>query len=236
MNSSTHPLRSRRGFTLIEILLATAVAAIVLIAIQSVFFGALKLRNTTTERIETDLVLQRALGIMRKDISGIVVPGTGLAGELQSVPASALSQDTINGERISPDFYTTSGKIDGWTPFSEMQLVAYYLRNETTSNGSKSLVRVITRNLLPVQSATQEEQILIGGIAEASIEFYDGTSWTDTWDSTSTSTLPTAIRFNLTLAGQQGQNQINNAPVELLVPVLVSTKASQTSTSTSSGS
>lgn len=222
------------GFTLVEILLAMTVAAILLVAIQSIFFGALRLRNTTTERIEEDLVLQRTLAIVRKDLAGVVVPGKVLLGEFQSVPASELTKETTQGDRISPDIYTTSGKIDGWNPFSEVQLVSYYLRSEDGTTGTKSLVRVVTRNLLPVQEVEQAEQVLMGGIAEAYMEYYDGTTWTDTWDSTTTATLPTAIRFVLQKASAKGQVQNESAPYELLVPVLVATASSQTSSSSSS--
>lgn len=222
------------GFTLIEILLAIAIAALILIAIQSVFFGALRLRNTTTARIEEDLVLQRTLSIVRKDLTGVVVPNRVLLGEFQSVPTSELTKEGTEGDRISPDLYTTSGKIDGWTTFSEVQLVSYYLRNEDGNTGAKRLVRVVTRNLLPVQEVEQEEQVLMDGIAEAYMEFYDGTSWSDTWDSATTSTLPTAIRFVLRKTPPEGQAQNGGAPYELLVPVIVATASSQSSSSSSS--
>ena len=55
---------------------------------------------------------------------------------------------------------------------------------------------------------------------------FDGTEWTDAWDSSATSTLPTAIRFQVVLAGAN-PNQANSAPIELVVPVLVSTSTSQ---------
>lgn len=223
-----------RGFTLIEILLAMTVAAILLAAIQSVFFGALRLRNTTTERIEEDLVLQRTLAIVRKDLAGIVVPGSVLLGEFQSVPASELTKETTEGDRVSPDLYTTSGKIDGWSPFAEVQLVSYYLRNENGAGGAKNLVRVVTRNLLPVQEVEQDEQVLMGDLADAYLEYYDGSSWTDTWDSTTTSTLPTAIRFVLQKTTPEGQNRKSGAPYEIVVPVMVATSSSQTSGSSSS--
>ena len=70
-------LRPVRGFTLLELLLATAVAAVVLLAINTVFFGALRLHNTTHEKIDTDLVLQRALGIVRRDLAGLMLPTGG---------------------------------------------------------------------------------------------------------------------------------------------------------------
>jgi general secretion pathway protein J len=233
MNARPTHLRSRRGFTLLEILIATAVSAIVLVAIQSVFFGALRLRNTTTDHIEEDLTIQRTLSLVRRDLAGLMLPGGVLSGQLQTVPSSTLAQDT-EGDRISPDFYTASGKIDGWTPFPDVQMVTYYLASATDGSSTKSLVRAVTRNLLPAQDATPDDQVLLDGVASADFLFYDGTEWTDTWDSTVTSTLPTAIKFRLQLASHSS----NASPIELVVPILVTTTtsaAAATSTSTSGG-
>src|SRR5947207_14101285 len=52
-----------RGFTLLELLIAVAVFAIVLAAINAVFYGALRLRNKTTEAIKEALPMQQALAI-----------------------------------------------------------------------------------------------------------------------------------------------------------------------------
>ena len=308
-----HPtnLHSRRGFTLLEILIATAVAAVVLVAIQSVFYGALRLRNTTTDHIEDDLVLQRTLGLVRHDLAGLMLPGGTLSGSLQTVPTSTLQQDTAGerispdfytnsgkvdgwnpysevqmvtyylaaatdgsnsktlirsvtrnllpaqdatpddqlllsgalqtvptstlaqdtaGERISPDFYTNSGKVDGWNPYSEVQMVTYYLAAATDGSNSKTLVRSVTRNLLPAQDATPDDQLLLPGITSADFLFYDGTGWTDTWDSTVTSTLPTAVKFRVQLVSQS----TNASPIELVVPVFVTTTTSAAAATSSS--
>ena len=225
-------LGTRRGFTLLEILIATAVAAVVLVAIQTVFYGALRLRNTTTEHIEDDLTLQRTVGLVRHDLAGLMLPGGTLSGALQTVPSSSLEQDTA-GDRISPDFYTNSGKIDGWNPYAEVQMVTYYLAAATDGSNAKTLVRSVTRNLLPAQDATTDDQLLLPGVTSADFLFYDGTGWTDTWDSTVTSTLPTAIKFRVQLASQS----TNASPIELVVPVFVTTTTSATAaTSTSSSS
>jgi type II secretion system protein J len=221
-------LHSRRGFTLLEILIATVVSAIVLVAIQTVFYGALRLRNTTTEHIEDDLALQRTLGVVRRDLAGLMLPGGVLSGALQTVPTTSLTQDAV-GDRISPDFYTDSGKVDGWTPYSEVQLVTYYLAAATDGSNTKSLVRSVTRNLLPAQDSAPDDQLLLPGVASADFLFYDGSDWTDTWDSTATSTLPTAIKFRLQLAAQSP----NASPIELVVPVFVATTTSATAATTS---
>ncbi|MEO7414837.1 MAG: prepilin-type N-terminal cleavage/methylation domain-containing protein, partial [Opitutaceae bacterium] len=74
----THaPGRRRRGesaFTLLELILAVAIGAIVLLVINGTFIGALRLHNTTHAKIDEDLMLQRTLTIVRKDLAGVMIP------------------------------------------------------------------------------------------------------------------------------------------------------------------
>lgn len=220
-----NPHRSRGGFTLLELLVATAVGAIVLLVIQTTFFGALRLHNTTHARIDDDLSVQRALGIVRRDFAGLMLPGGVLSGQLQTENFSSLTRDSY-GERVSPDLFTNSGKIDGWNPFSEVQMVAYYLAPAADGGGGKDLVRVLTRNLLPVQETSAEDRALLAGVASASVSFFDGTGWVDTWDSTATSTLPRALKLSLVMMPHDA-SQSPAAPIELVVPVMVTTTTSQ---------
>jgi type II secretion system protein J len=220
------------GFTLLELLVATAISAIVLLVINATFFAALRLHNTTHEKIDNDLVVQRALGIVRKDLAGIMLPANPqattnkLAGQLTSDPMSTNSMDGM-GERITPDITTSSGQIDGWTPFAEVQMVSYYLAPAVDGGPTKDLVRVVTRNLLPAADPTTDNQRLLPGVTSAAISFFDGQYWGDTWDSTTTSTLPTAIKFSLVLAPRDNAGPRSDpSPIELIVPVIVSTPTS----------
>lgn len=217
--------QARGGFTLLELLIATAVGAVVLLVIQTTYFGALRLHNTTHARIDGSLALERALGIVRRDFAGIVMPGGVLSGHLQTENFSSPTRDSY-GERVSPDIYTNSGKVDGWNPFSEVQMVAYYLAPSAEGGVGNSLVRVLTRNLLPVQEATPEDQMVLEGVASATVSFYDGTAWTDAWDSSVTSTLPTAIKFSLMMTPPDA-SQPAPGPIDLVVPITVTTTTSQ---------
>lgn len=219
---------TRGGFTLIELLLGIAVGAVVLVVIQTTFFGALRLHNTTHARIDSGLEVERALGIVRRDLAGLMLPGGTLTGHLQTTNFSS-TMTGFSGERVSPDFVTNSGKIDGLSPFAEAQQVAYYLAPSEGSNGLKDLVRLVNRNLLPVQELIPHELVLLRGVLEASVLFYDGFGWTDGWDSEATSTLPTALKFSLTLASPDGA-QRPLAPMELVVPVMATTTATQAQT------
>ncbi len=223
-------LHAHGAFTLLELLVATAVGAIVLLVINGTFFGALRLSNTTHDHIAADLELQRTLGIVRHDLAGLMLPGGVFAGQLQTTLASSLAQGTY-GDQVGPDLFTNTGTVDGWNPFSEVQQVDYYLAPATDGSKAKNLVRVVTRNLLPVQATTPDVQTLLSGVKDATMDFFDGTAWTDAWDSSATSTLPTAIRFQVVLAGPDS-NQPNAAPIALVVPVLVSTPTSQAQAAT----
>jgi len=217
-------VRHSRGFTLLELLIATAVGAVVLIVIQTTFFGALRLHNTTHARIDEDAVVQRTLGIIRRDLAGIMLPGGTLSGQLQTSNFSSLSSGNY-GDRVTPDIFTNSGRIDGWNPFSEVQMVAYYLSPSTTGNG-KDLVRVVTRNLLPVQDVQADPQVLMSDVESASMMFYDGSGWIDMWDSETSSSLPTALRLTITRTAA-APNQSAGTPLDLIVPVLVKTTTTQ---------
>lgn len=223
-----HPRRQScrkapRGFTLLELLIATAVGAVVLLVVQTTYFGALRLHNTTHQRLEEDLVIQRSLGIIRRDLNGIMLPGGTLAGQLQSESYSSSLTGNY-GDRVMPDVFTNSGKVDGWNPFSEVQMVAYYLAPAEGSSRARNLLRVVTRNLLPVQEMEPEVQVVLSGVESATTLFYDGSGWIDTWDSEATTSLPTAIKFSLVMATPAGSTVAPN-PIDLVVPVWVKTTA-----------
>ncbi|MSU23435.1 MAG: prepilin-type N-terminal cleavage/methylation domain-containing protein [Opitutus sp.] len=223
------PRLTAGGFTLLELLLATAIGAIVLLVINTTFFAALRLHNATHEKIDTDLVLQRTLGIIRKDLAGIMLPPNAqsttakLSGQLVSDSYSSNDLDG-NSERVTPDIFTNSGKMDGWTPFAEAQMVSYYLSPAPDGGATKNLVRVVTRNLLPVTEGTTLDQTLLTGVSTAAISFYDGENWVETWDSITSITLPSAIKFSLVLAPRENATTRNDpGPIELVVPVIVAT-------------
>lgn len=227
-----HLGRAGQGaFTLLELLLATAVGAIVLLVINATFFGALRLHNATHDKIGDNLAIQRTLSIIRRDLAGIMIPASPTAttnrfsGQLTSDVTSTNDLDN-NSERVTPDITTNSGKIDGWTSYAEVQMVSYYLSPAANGAPTKDLVRVVTRNLLPAAEPTTENQTLLSGVTSAGISYFDGQDWLDTWDSTTTSSLPTAIKFSLVVAPSGGTvSRSDVAPIELIVPVIVKTTA-----------
>lgn len=211
------------GFTLIEVILALAVSAVVLLAIQPVFFGALRLRNATDRRLGDDLALQHTLDLVAADLRGLMLPGGTLAGEFQTDLSLGLNSFS-DGTPVGPEFATSSARIDATTPFSEVQRVSYKLLPATDGSPGQTLVRSVNRNLLTYSTEEPVDTPVLDRVNSAGFEYFDGTDWTDSWDSSATGTLPSAVRF--WLQREPAEGDATPAPVEIVVPVLVTTAAS----------
>ncbi len=224
--------RSRHAFTLIEVLIAISVAAIVLVAVNGVFFGAMKLREKTTKSIERSLTVQQAVSLIRRDVRGLMAPGGTFGGALQTTPTT-----TASGTPIGAVLYTSSGLVDDRLAWGNVQKVAYYLRASTNlvSARGMDLVRSVTRNLLPSTQEFVEEQWLLGGVESVGMLFYSGTEWKTEWDSTTeTLPLPKAVKVLITMAEEESDLR-TRIPIQIVVPVLVQGSTNQTQTAGGQG-
>jgi prepilin-type N-terminal cleavage/methylation domain-containing protein len=246
--------RPRSAFTLLELLIAVVAFAIVLAAINGVFYSGLKLHNRSAASLEKSLPLTQALTILKRDLASIAPPSTNtrkLVGELQTSATGssagggaprfgslAGATGTASGQsgQVGPDFYTLSGLLDSESPWPNVQKVAYLLVDSTNRSAlGKDFIRAVTRNLLPAGGVEEEpvEQLLLSDVAEVLFFFHDGTDWQESWDSTADETkkLPRAIKVQLQMAAEDRASR--RSPIELVVPVVV--EASTNTTAQSSG-
>ncbi len=240
--------RGRAAFTLMELLLAVGIFAVVLLAIQSVFFSALSLRNRTVLQLEQSVPLEHALQILRRDLAGLVPPGGTFSGPLQSAvlaggglgPSTTASTNSnranLPGAVVSPELYTATGIIDDQRPWGEIVRVTYYLADPTNNSPGRDLVRAVTRNLLPIVEDQPEHQWLLGGVDHLQFLFFDGLDWIEVWDSTTAATpLPSALKIQLWLTSTN-PGRTRSDPIELVVPLLVQAGTNQTDSAAGGGS
>lgn len=220
MKSTSHST-SPSGFTLLEVIIATAVSAIVLLVVQGVFFGALRLQNASDRQSATALPLQRTLDIVAADLRGMTLPGGTLSGDFQSDADLGLFGSTGEGVPVGPTFGTTTGRIDARTPFAEVQRVSYRLVASEDQSAGYTLVRDTERNLLTLAYEYPFEEPLLDYVTDAGFEYFDGTSWLETWDSTASETLPTAVRFWVLRQSDDPYAVTPSEPVDIVVPILV---------------
>ena len=222
-----------KGFTLMEILLAFAVSAIVLSVITTVYFGSLQLRNRTMASYDEALPLQHTLIVLKRDVSGILPPGGTLSGELKSTSSddSTSSMNVVAGGRqVGPVLYTASGTLDEYTPFADVRRVAYFLASPTNNlSPGWDLIRVSSGNLLPSTVDEPTSRWLMGGIESMYFQYYDGSSWLNTWDSETSGEAPLAVKIQIAPASADNEpNYHLQEPVEIVVPLVMQSRAEAT--------
>ena len=209
------------GFTLIEMILAIGVAAIVLVAINAVLFSALHLREITQAAVDDATPLDQAVTILRRDLQCAVPPEPNgvLTGDFKAgnVTSLGLSQP------VDIEIFTATGALHDNEPWGDIQRVTYELKDPATRTAAgKDLVRSITRNLLSSTTLDVQDQPLLSGVESIRFSCFDGTQWLDTWDTTDTTTsdtnLPVAVRVLIQMAGNNSDNT-RPQPIQILVPM-----------------
>jgi len=208
-------LRGLRGFTLLELLVATAAAAVVLSAIFAVFSKAIHLRDNATERTRDSRVKNHVANVIRNDLRSARIAGKKLAISLTG------SRESKEGDFPGYLRFTTTSAVDEPAVIgSEVQEVQYYIIRDpnAVSRNAGLLVRTADRNLLAPVREKPNEDPLLAGIESMEVTFYDGNSWKDSWEVTEEDrTLPQAIRVRLQPAGELIRGR-KPAPIEIVVP------------------
>jgi type II secretion system protein J len=239
-----HFMRSHRwGFTLIEVLAATTMFAVLVGAVYSILYSTVRLRERSFETLKQLHPRQYAVDALRGDLAGIVVPEGLLAGAM-------IGEKQESGSRRADvlEFHAASGRLDALEPWGDIQRIAYSLEQpEAVSLAARSanrdLVRSVTRNLLASTEEEPEMVRVLHNVESLAFEYYDGEDWVESWDSTAAQDaetdieqppLPKAIRVTITFAldpNEEDERQM--LPIEMVIPVLVETAELPEQTETS---
>jgi type II secretion system protein J len=216
------------GFTLLEVMLAMAVCAIALAAINGMFFGALRLRDTTLRAVDESQPAQLAASTIRRDLASAMSPTTNgfMTGDFRvgDITSMGLNQN------VSIEMYTTTGALRDDEPWGEVQRVTYELRPSAggAADRGQDLIRSVSRDLLATITPVPEDQWMLGHVQNLTFDCYDGTQWRNTWDTTSGDTnLPMAVRVTIQLAGESPDDPRARQPIVLLVPIDSLTRTNQ---------
>jgi general secretion pathway protein J len=214
--------RRSRGFTLIEMILAMVVAAMLLAAVVSSLFGAVRLRRTALEAREASLPRHHVEQRLARDLTAAVSP-TGLLNG----PFLVLSSGSGEDARDVIEFHTTSGVIEESAPWGDIRRVEYFIDEDQPAVGGEgfALVRRETFNLLPSteDETGRRDTVLLAAARGFSVECHDGTSWLESWDSATVDNAnPNAVR--LTVYPQSAEA----APIVVVRRILVQPRPTAT--------
>jgi general secretion pathway protein J len=175
-----------RGFTLIEMLLAIALSALLLVTVYSTYFSIARSIDTTLgtqELLETGRVL---LEMLKRDIRGIGLSRFPLIGTLQEV----------DGKSVTNVVFVTSAP-SSTNPF-KWSKVGYAL-----TQGPQGEWIFIKKEA----SNPDDDLDQLGRVFEISrlvtsfrLAFFNGAEWVEQWDSRSTGKLPKQVRITVEIS------------------------------------
>jgi type II secretion system protein J len=218
MNTLPHKLSPRDGFTLVEMILAIGVAAIVLVTVCTMFFAGLRLRESTQQLVDDATPVDQALTTMERDLRCVTIPTNGTSKVLSGGFRVGDIVSSGNGTPVAIELYTATGELSDKKPWGDIQRVTYELRDPTDRNArGKDLIRSVTRDLLSSATPQAEDQWMMGGVQSITFSCYDGAQWLPTWDTTgitsANTNLPAAVKVDIQPVGNQ------MSPFEIVVPI-----------------
>ena len=208
----------RAGFSLLELIVASFMFAIVMAAVATAFFGAHKLRATNEADLAGVHGIRRAIEYMKRDFRSGTVPATndttqivtgdttGTETNVFTFSGAMMTTASTSGGAIGStalEFCTATGLRLADEPWGDIQRVTYYLRSPLSSQADvgNELVRGVSRNLSPGLESDYGEMVLLSGVSQLVFEFWTGTEWVDYWDSTTFDpAAPLAVRATLIMA------------------------------------
>jgi type II secretion system protein J len=211
---------ARAAFTLIEMILAIGIAAIVLICVNAALFTALHLREATADMVDAESPVDSAVSYLKRDLECCVTPTNGtskvLSGDFRA--GVGINSVGVSGD-VAIEMYTATGSLSDNAPWADIQRVTYELKTPADlSAPGRDLYRSVVRNLLPVATPTVDDQFMLSGVSSIKFSCYDGAQWQETWDTTSVGSpntnLPVAVRVEIQMAGNAAAQ-----PVEIVVPI-----------------
>jgi general secretion pathway protein J len=233
---------ARRGFTLLELLLALALSVIIatlLTAAVKIAFDARRSAYASVDAVRAGEPSE----ILARELTNALPPTPPPASALSTVAGLGPSAIQPDYNLIINSFYGDAQSLSFSTSGSEpkreeadipadVHFVEYLL--VANDNGTQSLVRRVTTN--PLQPTTTDQappdEVVCPNVLNFTLSYSDGASWYDTWDSTAqNNALPFAVQYTLELPPRPGAT--NSRTIERTVPLACGQPTDPTAAATS---
>lgn len=231
--AASRPDRNASGFTLLELLVALSMTAIVAGSLYSSLRIAFRARTTAEAAVEPVRTAGLTMGILRADIESALPAGGTLAGPFVGVdltgeggqPADALEFFAVGdpGDAVAPSNQAAAGAGAGAAMNTGLPPGAGEARKvqiavipyQRGGVAEQVLVRRVTSNILSNVTPEPYEEVLCRGVRAVNVRYFDGLMWMDSWDSTLLdNNIPLAVELTIELerVGPDGQLKVMRFP------------------------
>lgn len=214
--------RGLTGFTLLEVIVATIIFTLVVAAAYALFDSA----RTMADRTEFDAAMQQearvVLDTLRADLQGTCGSGTVYDTGFTGTQAGGDDTPRYTLDVVSVNNVTTRATA----PEIDLTRTTYSI-DEESSTEQKGLVRRKTKQLTTLTTVIREDEGLdeIGpNVQYVKFRYFDGSSWSEVWDSTRSKKLPWAVEATIHLKGDwKGQEMTEKYVARIYLPVAAET-------------
>lgn len=180
------------GFTLIEVLVALAVLAMITLASHQILSTAINANQNSKEKVAEIGALNTAFRMLQQDFSQLALRNT------RNESGDSLEQFLVADRFLfDSQYHGIAGVRDGWSnpvnllPRSELQLFSYVVEED-------HLVRKYRIYVDSLDGTEPKSQILLENIKDFTIRFRENNeTWEENW---TVPTLPKAIKVEVALA------------------------------------
>jgi type II secretion system protein J len=193
--------RQPAGFTLLELLVATGMTAVLAGSLYATLHTAFKARRSAFAAVEQMRKAEMALELIRADIESAVVPKDILAGAF-------VGEDTADGTGRPSDVLALHCAADGALNkegIGDIRMVEFACEADEEGEGLL-LLRRVSVHLLATRVEEPDEEVLCRGVRSFDLRYFDGLDWLESWDSAmQDNALPLAIEVTLELLDEDDE-------------------------------
>ncbi len=184
------------GFTLIELVIALAMVTIIAASLADSLWTAYHATQRTEAAVAPSRQASIAMDYLSGDFQNALQTGsaaTTLIGNFEGTQA----QDDRGHEADDVIFFSTAESPQHVYANGEVKQVEFTVEHLAGSN-DYALVRRVTRNLLAEVQPAPDEEIICRNVSSFTLEYFDGSNWNATWDSTQEDkTIPAAVQVKV---------------------------------------
>jgi type II secretory pathway component PulJ len=213
---------------MIELIVALAMVAIIAASLSSSLWIAYHATRQTEAAVSPSRQAAIALEYICNDLQNALQPGTLLIGNFEATQA----QDTRGHEGDDVIFYSTTDSPQHADANGEVKKIEY-TTEQISGTSQYVLVRKVTRNLLTDVQPAPDEEIICRNVSSLTLQYFDGSNWNQTWDSTQEdNTIPAAVQVTLEIDFPQPSGRVQTVKYDRIVSLSSSMAALDTSVNT----